>query len=428
MRGAARLVAVVAVLAAAVPARATNGMRMIGFGPVQGSMGGVGVGATLDASSVASNPAGLTELGGRLDVGATWFKPTVDYQATEAQMPPGFTGAVVAQPGQVIDSRRGGSLIPAVGAAFPVGDSLALGIGLFGVAGMGVNYPSNLYGGPTYTSYMQARLTPGLGWKINDAWSVGVTFNAMLAQMKWDVAAGFGQQPHDTASSYGYGATFGVKFRPVKSVALGLAYETKSIFQEFKFDVPAHGGVNPATFAPVPFPGGTDRLQFDQPSVTTLGAAWSPIEALLLAADLEWIRWSQTNGKNQPTFNNDTMATGAMPWNMNWEDQMVLKVGAQFQAPRGVKVRVGYNYGKMPLDPDRAFENIAFPAVAEHHFTAGLGWDVGAWGVNVGGTYAPRATLKGSNGAYPAMGGQAIASYETRMSQYAVDLGVSYRF
>ena len=33
-------------LAIATPAHATNGMRMIGFGPVQNSMGGVGVGAT----------------------------------------------------------------------------------------------------------------------------------------------------------------------------------------------------------------------------------------------------------------------------------------------------------------------------------------------------------------------------------------------
>ena len=63
-------------LAIATPAHATNGMRMIGFGPVQNSMGGVGVGATLDAASVLSNPAGMSELGGRVDFGATYFLPT----------------------------------------------------------------------------------------------------------------------------------------------------------------------------------------------------------------------------------------------------------------------------------------------------------------------------------------------------------------
>ena len=59
-----RFAVTAALVASAFPAHATNGMRMIGFGPVQNSMGGVGVGATLDAASVLSNPAGMSELGG----------------------------------------------------------------------------------------------------------------------------------------------------------------------------------------------------------------------------------------------------------------------------------------------------------------------------------------------------------------------------
>ena len=76
-----RLAAALAV-AVATPAHATNGMRMIGFGPVQNSMGGVGVGATLDACSLLSNPAGIADLGQRLDAGGAFFKPTVKYSAT----------------------------------------------------------------------------------------------------------------------------------------------------------------------------------------------------------------------------------------------------------------------------------------------------------------------------------------------------------
>jgi hypothetical protein len=36
--------------------------------------------------------------------------------------------------------------------------------------------------------------------------------------------------------------------------------------------------------------------------------------------------------------------------------------------------------------------------------------------------YAPKAKLSGSNP------GQGLASYETSMSQYSIDAGVSYRF
>jgi len=429
MRTASRLAGALAVLLAAAPALATNGMRMTGFGPVQNSMGGVGVGATLDANAVVSNPAGLPELGSRIDVGVTWFKPTVDYKAAESQLPPPFAGAVVAQPDSTIKSKRGGSLIPAIAGSLALSPDFALGLGLTGVAGMGVNYPANLYGGTTYSSYMQARLAPGFGWNLGKMVSLGATLNVMMAQMSWEVAGGFGQQKHPTATSYGYGATFGAKIRPIEELTIGLAYETKSTFNQFVFKVPAHGGFDPATFSPVSFPGGEDRLRFDQPSVLTLGFSLNPMEALLVAADLEYIMWADTNGRDQPAFTTNMAPTGSMAWNLNWSNQLVLKLGAQYKASRALTVRVGYNYGKMPLDQTRAFENIAFPAIAEHHISAGASYDVNkALAVAVGVTYSPKATLKGNNALYPAQGGQAIASYTTNMSQYAIDAGVSYKF
>ena len=70
---------------------------------------------------------------------------------------------------------------------------------------------------------------------------------------------------------------------------------------------------------------------------------------------------------------------------------------------------------------------MAFPAIAEHHFSAGLGYDLGKVTFNAGGTYAPKATLSGANARYPQEGGQAIQSYATSTSQVLVDLGLSYR-
>lgn len=61
---------VIAVMLIAANAHATNGMRMIGFGPVQDSMGGVSVGLPLDAASILTNPAGMSVLPGRIDFGA----------------------------------------------------------------------------------------------------------------------------------------------------------------------------------------------------------------------------------------------------------------------------------------------------------------------------------------------------------------------
>jgi long-chain fatty acid transport protein len=207
------------------------------------------------------------------------------------------------------------------------------------------------------------------------------------------------------ASSLGYGATIGVLVKPSDMIQIGLAYETKSYFQDFSFNTTA----------------GEDKIEFNQPQMATLGLGIKPIKDLLIGFDVQWIRWSETNGSNLPKYTAN--ASSAIPWNMDWSDQFVYKVGVQYAVNPIVVLRAGYNYGKMPLNSDRAFENIAFPAVSEHHITAGLGLNfTKQFTLNIGGMYSPTAKLTGSNSA------QGVSSYETEMSQYSVDMGVAYTF
>ncbi len=408
------LTAVALAFALSSPARATNGMRMIGFGPVQDSMGGVSIALPLDAATVATNPAGLVALGQRLDVGATFFNPSVKYNATDAG-----GGAVPST--SSFDSNFGASYIPAIGYVHPLSDALVTGVGVWGAAGMGVDYDQNLYGGVTKTSYMQARLTPGVAYRLAEGLSAGLTVNAMYAMMSYNVAGGIGMPERKTAGSLGVGAVIGLQYVVTPMFTVGAAYETESFFQDFSFDIPAHTQYVPGTGF-VSFPGGTEKLAFNQPAVATIGVAVRPASGLVLALDGEYIFWSQTNGKDQPKISN-AQATGAMPWNLNWSDQAVVKVGAEYAATPALKVRVGYNYGKDPLDANRAFENLAFPAIAEHHITAGVGYGFANWTVNLTGMYVPESKLSGGNAAE-----QGIASYTTKMSQLEIDLGASYRF
>jgi long-chain fatty acid transport protein len=351
------------------------------------------VGLPLDAASILTNPAGMSALPGRIDFGASYFVPSVEYKATG--------GA----DGSTIESDRGGSPVPAFGLIIPLSERFRFGIGAYGVAGMGVDYPANLYGSTTYTSYSQMRFAPGLSYKINDMISVGAVINVMYATMEFNVASTMGQLPHMGASSFGYGATFGVLVKPIDMIQIGLAYETKSYFQDFEFNTA----------------GGQDKLEFNQPQTATIGLGIKPIKDLVIGFDVQWINWSDTNGFNLPAYT--TNASSAMAWNMDWSDQIVYKIGVQYTPHPIVALRAGYNYGKMPLNSDRAFENIAFPAVSEHHFTAGLGINfTNKLTLNIGGVYSPVAKLSGSNMA------QGIASYETQMSQFSLDMGLAYIF
>src|SRR5512136_1335530 len=149
-----RLLAALLLATIVSPALATNGMRMTGFGAVQNGMGGVGTALTLDTSTLVSNPAGLSDLARRLDVSVTWFDPSVEYS--------------VSQPfasGTTQTSSRPGSIIPTLGVALPLNESFSLGLGVFGVSGMGVDYGADLFGSPLLTSYMQLRVAPAISWK-----------------------------------------------------------------------------------------------------------------------------------------------------------------------------------------------------------------------------------------------------------------------
>lgn len=389
-----RITLVAALLLAAAPAAATNGMRMIGFGPVQNSMGGVGVGAALDSATIVTNPAGMADLGKRVDAAVTYFAPSVDYKAVWT--PDGTNFFPAAE-----ESNRDPSFIPTLGLVYTLNDKVAAGIGVVGTAGMGVDYDADLFGSSLMTSYMNLRVAPAVSYKINDQFAVGLAANLMYAMMEWDVMDAMGNPAREDGSAFGFGATIGLTYKPIKDLTVGLAYESKSFFGDFEFDLGAAG---------------TEKLDFDQPQIVTVGGSYKVLENLLVAADVEWINWSDTNGEDMPEFTEETPATS--PWNMDWSDQVVVKIGAELAATKELKIRAGYNYGKMPLNEDRAFENVAFPAIAEHHITLGAGYDIGALTVNVGGAYSPEAKIEGSG----------MFAYETTMSQVAIDLGIAYKF
>jgi long-chain fatty acid transport protein len=412
-------IAIVLGIFLATSAHATNGMRMIGFGASQVSMGGAAVALPLDAASVVVNPAGISDLQHRVDFGGSFFKPIVKYEASEV---PGMGGAVVAN-SNPLDSQRGASPVPALGMVLPVNDDLTFGLGAYGVAGMGVDYAQNLFGGLTYSDYQQMRFAPGVAWKVTDQLSLGATANLMWAQLGYDAAGGMGQVAHNVSSAFGIGATIGLRYKPLDWLALGAAYESKSVFQDFAIQVPAHTAIQMTPTGPVStqFPAGTDKLTFNQPQCVTVGFAANPYKPFTFAFDVQWINWAQTNGASLPEFSQNA---GSMPWNLNWSNQVVFKAGVQYKVVPMLSLRAGYNYGKSPLDSARAFENIAFPAIVEHHVTGGFGLNLSdKFAMNFAAMYAPEVTLTGANATQ-----QGIASYKTSMSQFAIDANVAYQF
>ena len=383
--------AAVLVVALCGTAWATNGMQLIGIGAVQRSMGGAGSALPLDSFVITVNPAAMSDLSAVFDLSVTYFDPASDYESTD-----GLAGDSDES------SSFKSSFIPALGIVYPVTDRLTLGLAAFGSAGMGVEYDTGVYNNSVYTSFEMMKVVPGLSYKISDTFSLGVALNLDRAAMEYEAGGG---PSHDKDARYGFGFQIGAYLKPSPQWSLSLAYISQEWFDDFEFDTA----------------GGKDTMELDLPQQLIFGIGYRPSDRLRLAFDVKWINWSQTMGQDKPrTPVNNT----GQYFDMNWSDQIVFAVGAEYDlVPDQWKLRAGYNYGKAPLDEARAFENIAFPALVEHHFTAGVGWSpMENFWVNLGGMYAPAVRISGSNTS------QFISDYETTLSEYSLDLGISYRF
>ncbi len=372
-----KLAVMVAILAA-TPAFATNGMRLTGFGAVQGSMGGVGVGASLDSGTVMSNPAGMADLGGRFDFGATYFSATVETNA------PGFG-----------KSSRGATPIPGFGLIVPIGKDLRFGLGAYGVAGMGVDYTAG------HTNFSLMRFAPALSYKLLDILSVGATLNVMYANLDFAIFNPTAGIVAPGGAVFGWGATVAAKLTALPILDIAVAYETKSDLADFDFN---------ALFltSTGAFPGPLN-VKLDLPPAVAFGVSVKPLPLLLVAADVQLIQWSSTQGSSNSLG-------GAT---LGWKDQWVYKLGAQVDLIDILKIRAGFNYGKNPTNA--ASPVFAFlPALSETHFSLGAGLALGSnVTLNLGAVISPKVTVTGTG-----MG----APIESSTSGYTIEGSVAVTY
>jgi len=363
------LLAIMLIAALSPAAFATNGTQLIGIGPISRSMGGVGVAAPQDAiSAVFSNPAAMCFgpycPSSQFDFAGTLFMPE---QKAEIQA----SGQTYKA-----NSRDNNYAIPAIGFSVPVGGAesrLRFGLSAYGVSGLGVDYRDteldqanpNFGGNPvaagTYTNLQLMKFAPTLAYQISPMISAGASFQINYSTL--DLGDG-------TVAAYSYGVKLGGIYKPIDQLSLGLTYTSpqKATYNHV-FDFSGNGR--------------RQNLTLEQPQEVGLGAAYEFIKArVLLETNLKWINWSDADGFGD----------------FEWDDQWVWAIGGQWEAIDHLFLRVGYNYGKSPLKENNNWTNtdfvdvqgkslpayyyetfrvVGFPAIVEHHMTAGIGYELG---------------------------------------------------
>ena len=355
-------------------AYASNGTRELGFSARDSAMAGATTASPEDTSCLVKNPAALVWIGNRVDLMYQNILPhDVEMQVRGGPVPsatPPFNGLALPAVGERESSTI--DYIPGADAGIsyriPGTDKypVSVGCGVFTMAGVESNFVSprinTAYmgggGGGIYDSMVDIRsmrIAPGLAVAFNDKLSFGATGNIEIQGLRTNLA-----RPADLRETTGNGQwdftagggfTLGLLYKLNKMLNLGASYESHTWmgFHDKYTDIPLHF--------------------IDEPPVINAGIALKPIKNLELTYDTRYINWSNVKVSER----------SPMDGGFGWRDQWVFAVGGEYtfkdkKDNDKLKVRLGYNYGKSPIQPNVVFANALLPLVMEHHLTTGFSY------------------------------------------------------
>jgi len=130
------------VLGYVATAQATNGYFAHGYSIKNKGLAGAGVALPLDALAASVNPAGMTEVGNRLDLGVSLFSPSRSYDVSGN--PSGYPNTFPLLPGDE-DSDSDYFVIPSFGFNLMLTDHSSIGISVYGNGGMNTDYDASTF-------------------------------------------------------------------------------------------------------------------------------------------------------------------------------------------------------------------------------------------------------------------------------------------
>ncbi|MDG6779058.1 outer membrane protein transport protein [Thiomicrorhabdus sp. zzn3] len=344
------------------PVLATNGDVLIGLGAQARALGGTGTAAFFGSENALTNPALLGKSQGtEFAIGGTIFKPNVKVSAnTQTAVYSALGMGTDAPVSQTSDNDT--NIIPEVSLSTRINDNWTFGLGIFGSAGMGVDYrdTDELFNG--YSNLQIMKFAPSLAY--NDG-NFGIGFAPVIqygaldinfyADTDFDMSAE--NIGNGMSTDLGYGYNLGAYFDITKELTVAAAYQS-AVSMKYKDQISVAANAFGLTMS--------DKLE--QPAEIKIGAAYSTGN-WMFTADAKQIRWSEAEGYKD----------------FNWEDQNVFGIGAKYTG-NGYWVGAGYNVGSDPIDKinDGSFDGQAvdmfnnhfFPGVVDRHFTLGGGYKI----------------------------------------------------
>ena len=403
-------------LTAAANATATDGYFAHGYGVKSQGMGGVGIALPQDAIAAASNPAGMGLIGDRMDVGMTWFRPQ-----RQSEITGNAGGSEVNGIYQAND--RENFFIPEFGYNRQINPEATIGVSVYGNGGMNTDYRRAvplLGTSPAGIDLIQLFVAPTATWKVTPNNTVGVTLNLAYQRFKANglenfvgaSTAGSNLTNKGYDSSYGAGLHLGWIGQLNEAVSLGATYQTKTYMS--KFD--KYSGL----FA--------EQGDFDIPSSYGLGLAIKATPALTLAGDVQRINYSKVAAVGNASLANLGNGLGADNGpGFGWKNVTAIKLGASYAYNNTLTVRAGYNHSSQPIRSNETMFNILAPGVVQDHLTFGATWTLSKQAeLSLAYMHAFEQSVHGSGSVIPGSAPSGFGGGEVNLNMHQDSLGIAY--
>jgi long-chain fatty acid transport protein len=403
---------------------ATNGDNLIAVGTKARGMGGVGIAVSHGAESGLGNAALITSVEStEITFGGTIFMP--DVKTTLG----GFADGQLTSDADL-------NMIPEVSIAHKIDDNWYIGVGMWGTAGLGVDYGDNVqntalgqFGNFRMVSNLQllqfgvpiAYKTGGLSLAVTPIVQYGnLDINHVLPQgmptpggpLPADMTIGSG-----LAQDFGFGWNLGIAYdfaaNGVDGLTVGAIYKSSI---EMDYDGQLTTQLAPFAGFGVTLPI-TDTLE--QPEEYGVGIAYE-MGQHTFAFDYKKMKWSSAKGYGD----------------FGWDDSDVYAFGYQYTENEWT-VRLGYNraasavveskYGGALSPQDVAAQNffnlLGFPANAEEHYTVGASYVfTNSFSVDLAYVYSPETSDTFD------ISGLGFSTIETSHQEDSISFQLAYKF
>jgi long-chain fatty acid transport protein len=332
------------------------------------------------------------------------------------------------------DSDADMNIIPGVVISHKLDENWFLGIGMWGTAGMGVDYRDAAQNAQDSGNMHMVSNLQLMQFGTSLAYTTG-TFGVAVTPVLQYGALDINYQGFDgknigdgIAQDLGFGFNLGTYYDLENGITLGAVYKSK-IDMEYK---------NQLSRATQPFvdfgifPQAMDD-HLEQPSEMGVGIGYE-LNEHTFAFDYKQIKWSDAKGYK----------------GFGWDDQDVYALGYQYKQDDW-RLRAGYNHASHPIKEAQSgpavisagnyaqaggnalnlFNLLGFPATAEDHYTIGGGYEFSEnFYIDFAYVYAPKTTTTMNTivGLNPTTGDMYTGPSTVEHSESSVSMQLSYRF